>query len=375
MAPTWLRHAPSEVERVIHGLPLELDAAGGEGPSLYSPDESEEEHHFRIWTMARFVDSQIASTDSLHSFTTRNLQLDDVPPSPASGPIRYIAEDQAIDDMPRDTHLPGSLRNPAAKDLLQETLDGYVTSYYPSLVAFLTRLPRESASATANLVWECPQCQYYFFPLNMGADEHAHLLGIAPHLEAVDIESGSVSIDASDHDMLLRYIDHFAYHHVDHAHLRQIGVYLEFPKPESAFPAPAVWYFVHDRPPDSDLTDDELSVEVLRDLLQTRRDFEKEDSRLGAELRSSLHTKASRAVRRTLHRLSVYLTISRYNQRLGRRDMVQGLFAAGRSITEVGRALVHRIRKDEEDADQQESLRQYYSYKLAYGAAIASGSC
>ena len=133
--------------------------------------------------------------------------------------------------------------------------------------------------------------------------------------------------------------------------------------------APAAWYFAHDRPSGSDLSG-ELSDEVLRHLSRVRRDFEKDDSRLRFELRSHLSAKAARAIQRILHRLSVHLTISRWNQRLERRDIVQHLFAAGRSITEVGRALVSRIRKEEEDATQREWLHQYYDYRRAYAAHL-----
>ncbi|VDC02615.1 unnamed protein product [Peniophora sp. CBMAI 1063] len=206
----------------------------------------------------------------------------------------------------------------------------------------------------------------------MGVDEHAHLVGIAPHLEAVDEDNGAVSIHTSDHSLLLRFIDYFAYIHVDHAHLREIGVYLEHPNPEADYPAPAVWYFTHDRPSDvGSISAYELSDEVVRDLLQTRQDFEKDDTRLCSELRSSLTEKARRTVRRNLHRLSVHLTIWRHNQRTERRDLAQTLLAAGRSIAEVGRALVARARREEEDSGQQERLSQYYRYKRSYGDMLA----
>lgn len=189
--------------------------------------------------MYRFVDSQIASTDSLHSYTTQTLNM--VPPSPASGRVRHFADDEPVGDTPRDAHLPGPLREPAATDLLEETLGNYVGSFFPQLANFLGRPPHVYVSAAEDMIWTCPQCGYMFCPFNMGIGEHASLVNIAPHLEVIG-EDGTISIDTADYPQFLRHLDHFIYMHVDHAHLRDIGAYLTYPELEAEFPVRNVHY-------------------------------------------------------------------------------------------------------------------------------------
>lgn len=116
----------------------------------------------------------------------------------------------------------------------------------------------------------------------------------------------------------------------------------------------------------------ETPADVQRELAQVQQEFQREDASLRAKLRMRLASKAQRAVNRNLRRLSIGLTLWRYNKRLERRDLVQNLLEAGRSIVEVGLALISRLRDEDKDPAQQDRIRQFRADREAYREFLSS---
>ncbi|VDB86116.1 unnamed protein product [Peniophora sp. CBMAI 1063] len=317
--------------------------------------------------MYRFIDAKVSSKASFHSYLTDDTSSEP-PPSPASGPVpRTVAENEHLEDAPRDVHLPGFLRTPSAPRPLNDALKDHVASFYPVLADILARRPRDAASTPDHdYLWVCPDCGYFFTPLYLGADEHSYLLSIAPHLEILSDDHGP-RIDQSDYTRWLNYSDHFVYYHIAEAHLRAIGMFISYPNPEADYPAPATWHFVHDQPMGArSALAGGIGTDVERELDQIRRDLARHEAGARARLRAELVAKGNKAVKRALHSVSVRLTRWQRERRTERRVFVQELFSAGRSLIDVGRALVRRIHCEDTDGEMVGWMDEYYSIRRAY---------
>ncbi|VDC05900.1 unnamed protein product [Peniophora sp. CBMAI 1063] len=315
MADDLLSYAPPEFEQALRGLPRV-----GNLTSQIATDGA--------FVMAHYI---VAALD--------NYSADWTDYTRASSPYLPTTPSRSTFDAP-DAHVPPYLRSPADNPyrlIHDERLLAAVKTAIPSVPNVYDR---PSGSLPEMGVWSCPECDYIVDPLDLSIKQRALIasyLGVGSDSGISVAADGRVGLDRENPWQFMRSVDCLGWSHYAE-HLRTHCVRLWFPNPSSTYQgAPGMWW-----------DQDRLNAQVnLRPLRQEIEDAERTDQ---YRFRMWKAGKMLSFADKGLHAARFHLTSWRRGAVSARDDLVRGMFGAGRTIIDTGRALVAHVDAEAVDA-------------------------